>query len=109
MKSTPSKIMIPSALAIIVFLVCAFSNQNEEKKYLTLRTIEAAAWDSRMIIVNEHGETKELELEKFKPSNFAANTKRINEELNKIAARGYELIAVSGSDLQSSTYTFLKR
>jgi hypothetical protein len=108
MNSTPSKIMIHSALAIIVFLVCAFSNQNDEKKYLTLRTIEGAAWDSRMIIVNAHGETKELELEKLKPANFATNTKRINEELNKIAARGYELIAVSGNDLPS-TYTLLKR
>jgi hypothetical protein len=94
-------------------LVFSFKQSSPGYKYLTLRTIEIPAggypYEPSIIIIYEDGQSEQIQLGKFKESNFLSNTKKINETINVIANKGYELFSVSGNDIMTSTYIFIKK
>jgi len=111
------KTKINSKLAIVLFAIVSFfalssflKAPEEKKQYATLRVFEpyagSASFDARIIIVFEDGKVEEIDIDKFKSSNLAANTKKINETINQVSNKGYELISVSSGNC--TTYTFLK-
>jgi hypothetical protein len=116
MKSTKSKVLIASlSLICLFFVVSAFKatqSQQAGNKYLTLRTYESglSAVISPMIaIVYDDGNTETITLERpSNPAKALANVKKINETINLISAKGYELVTTCGSDIQT-TYTFIKK
>jgi len=99
-------------LGLIIILASAFNKQQTaDTKFLTMRTFESniPAYDSRITIVYEDNKFEEIPLEKWKQSNWTGNLQKINETLNKLSAKGYQLVATSGTDGISTTYTFMKK
>lgn len=113
------KTKINSKLAIALFAIISFfalssflNSPNEKKQYATLRVFEpyagSASFDARIIIAYEDSKVEEIDIDKFKSSNLAANTKKINETVNAVSGKGYELISVTSGAI-STTYTFEKK
>lgn len=95
-----------------MLLVClAFSNQTDEQKnYATMRTIESALGNfSKIMIVYEDGKTEEIALERSATNNLLNNAIVINNTINTISSKGYELVSSHGIGDQVSTYTFVKK
>jgi len=105
--------MATFAIGGIVFLTSAISKQQTgEGKYLSMKVFEdysAAVNYSQIIIAYEDGKIEEIVLEKGKPSNRQVNLQKINETINKLSLKGYQLLTESGTDYQGTTYTFIKR
>ncbi len=102
-----------SLIALVAFLLCTSfltKQQTNTNKYLTLRVSEgpAPAFDPKIIIVYEDSKVEEIVIDKYRTSNWVANLKKINETLNTLAGKGYEVVAMSGTDLLSTTYTLVK-
>lgn len=95
-----------------MLLVClAFSNHtNEQMNYATMRTIESALGNfSKIMIVYEDGKTEEIALERSTTNNLLNNAIVINNTINAISSKGYELVSSHGIGDQVSTYTFVKK
>jgi hypothetical protein len=110
MKTTTKFLTATLTLALIIILASAFNKQQGSgNKYLTMRAFQATIGKgSKIIIVYENGKTEEIELEKYNVDNFLANTITINQAINNVSSKGYELISVTGAEL-TSLYTFVKR
>lgn len=95
-----------------MLLVClAFSNHtNEQMNYATMRTIESALGNfSKIMIVYEDGKTEEIALERSTTNNLLNNAIVVNNTINAISSKGYELVSSHGIGDQVSTYTFVKK
>jgi hypothetical protein len=118
MNTTTQRILLSSlALAFIFFGTVAFTSEKTPPpsgyRYLTVRTIEVinGMWDSKIVIIDENGDTEEIALDKFRSKNFTDNSKKIHEVLNQMAARGYRCVSSgsgNGDALIISTYMFEK-
>lgn len=100
------------AIGLIIFTTSAFNKQQTGgNKFLTMRAIEngPGGSDSRITIIYEDNKSEEIPLKTWRPSNWTGNLQKINETLNKLSAQGYQLIATSGTDALSTTYTFIKK
>jgi hypothetical protein len=86
------------------------SQEQQKNKYLTMKVVESGGvnvlWDNKIIVAYDDGKIDEIPLEKSKPGNFAANLKKVNDEINNLSNKGYELIEMSGSDQLMTTYVF---
>ena len=110
--SFSAKTPIVFIFLLAMLLVClAFSNQtNEQKNYATMRTIESAIGNfSKIMIVYEDGKTEEIALERSATTNLLNNAIVINNTINTISSKGYELVSSHGIGDQVSTYTFVKK
>jgi hypothetical protein len=108
MKTTRVLTVVISAIAAFFLLTSFLNHQQAQNKYLTLWTTQGGL-DTKIVIVYEDGNTEEIDLDKFKPSSHTSNAKKINEAINSVANKGYELIAMSGTDLVTNTYIFVKK
>jgi len=99
------------SLSAILLVCLAFSNHtNEQKNYATMRTIESALGNfSKIMIVYEDGKTEEIVLERSASTNWLNNSIVINNTINAISNKGYELVSSHGLGDQVSTYTFVKK
>lgn len=113
------KILFKSKLTISIIAICgilllsSFLNQQAKgNKYLLMRVFEMPKghpFDSKIIVVYEDGRTEEIQLERSKADNTVIVAKKINETINTIAERGYELVTITSNGGQSYTYNFVKR
>ena len=111
MKTTTTKLLTATlTLVLIIFLTSAFTEQQGSgNKYLTMRIFQAAiGGGSKIMIVYEDGKTEEIELEKYAVGNFLPNTVKINQTINDLSNKGYELFSVTGAEMLS-LYTFVKK
>ena len=99
------------SLSAILLVCLAFSNQsNEQKNYATMRTIESTLGNfSKIMIVYEDRKTEEIALERSATNNLLNNAIVINNTINAISSKGYELVSSHGIGDQVSTYTFVKK
>ena len=79
-----SKLTIALIAAISFFALSSFLNSPDEKKqYATLRAFEpyggSGSFDARIIIAYGDGKIEEIDIDKFRSSNLAENTKKITE------------------------------
>lgn len=108
MKTTTKALIFSIALIPTIMLVSSFTKPPTETKYATMRTIEAAMGGMSKIILVYDGKTEELELSKGSSSNQTPNTLQINQAMNTLASKGYELVSQSGGDY-ISMYSFVKK
>ena len=110
MKTMTTKFLTATlTLVLIIILTSAFnSQQSNGNKFLTMRTFQAFGKGSKIMIVYEDGKTEEIELEKYAVDNFLPNTVKINQAINNISNKGYELFSVTGAEMVS-LYTFVKK
>ncbi len=106
MKTTKA-LIFSIALILTIMLVSSFTKATETK-YATMRTVEAAVGGMSKIILVYDGKTEELELGKGSNSNQTPNTLQINQAMNLLASKGYELVSQSGGDY-ISMYSFVKK
>jgi hypothetical protein len=99
------------SLSVMLLVSFAFSNRsNEQKNYATMRTIESALGNfSKIMIVYEDGKTEEIALERSASTNLLNNAILINNSINAISSKGYELVSSHGIGDQVTTYTFVKK
>jgi hypothetical protein len=118
MKTIKSNLVLAgSIMSLIIILASSFNKDNAQSeskgKYATMRTLEGGGMtlltDNKIVIVYEDGKIEEIELAKSKSSNVTENIKKINDQLNIMSSRGYELFATSGTDMFTTTYTFIKK
>jgi hypothetical protein len=110
-KTTKTKLVtVAVALTLIIFLTSAFNKQQGGgAKYLTMRTFQAVmGGGSKILIVYEDGKTEEIELEKYSVGNMLPNSVKINQAVNYLSDKGYELSTVTGAET-SSLYVFIKK
>jgi hypothetical protein len=106
MKSTPTKLFATTlAIMLVIFLISSFRPSDAGSKYLTLRTWETF---DKMIVIYEDGKTEEFALDKFTAKNFVAVSLKVNQTINNIASKGYELVSSTGGD-NITTYIFQKK
>ena len=108
MKTTTKALIFSIALIPTVMLISSFINPTSEIKYATMRTFEGALGGTSKIILVYDGKTEELELSKGSVSNQVSNTLQINQALNILSSKGYELVSQSGGDI-ISMYSFVKK
>jgi hypothetical protein len=108
MKTTTKALIFSIALIPTIMLISSFTKQTTETKYATIRTVEAAMGGSSKIILAYEGKTEELDLDKGSVGNMTPNTLKINQAINILASKGYELVAQSGGDY-ISMYSFVKK
>ena len=106
--TTTTKLIFLILLISAIFLFYSFTKPTTESKYATMRTVEATMGGISKIILVYDGKTEELELGKGSSSNQIPNTQQINQALNLIASKGYELVSQSGGDY-ISMYSFVKK
>ena len=111
MKTTTSKTLIASATLILAFIITSsFGTGVTGQKYATMTVRESIAgipdggYDSKILIVYEDNKNEEVSLEKLKASTYAANRTKINETLNSMATKGYELVSID-----NQSYVFIKK
>lgn len=68
----------------------------------------SGSFDSKIVIVDEKGRVEEFEMGNLKTKTYVENTKLINETLNKVAARGYELSSSTNCGV-ATNYVFEKK
>jgi hypothetical protein len=107
MKKKANAVMLCIGLVLTILLISSFNKQTSGTKYASIRTVEVAIGSSSRIIVVYDGKTEEFELAKGSAGNFSPNTAQINQAVNMLAAKGYELVSQSGGDY-ISMYTFAK-
>jgi hypothetical protein len=104
MKTNKFKFILLAALLPLLLLILSFTNLESEVQYATIRTVEATAGASTIILAYE-GKVEELDLEKWTGNNLAPNALKINKAINLMTSKGYKLISQSGGDYVSM-YTF---
>lgn len=102
-------------LAIVAVIgVPGFSQQAASNGgILTMRTIETwnGIYDNSITIVYENGSVEKTELKRLRIGDMSQNLTIINEHLNKIQAKGYDLVSTAGGGADGiiiTTYTFKK-
>ncbi len=108
MKTTTKALIFSVALIPTIMLISSFTKQTTETKYATIRTVETALGSASKIILAYDGKTEELELDKGSNNNMTPNTLKINQAMNILSAKGYELVSQSGGDY-ISMYSFVKK
>ena len=108
MKTTTKALIFLMALIPTIMLFSSFMKPTSENKYATMRTVEASMGGMSKIILVYDGKTEELELSKGSNSNQVPNTLQINQAMNTLASKGYELVSQSGGDY-ISMYSFVKK
>ena len=106
-----------AGLLVIVsggFILSSFAPQEDDGGFLMVRTVEVASGfvESKVIIIDESGQKEEVYLDKLKANTVADNTIKINETINNIRKKGYELVSVTGGAgdaVFTNTYIFRKR
>ena len=107
-------VVVSSGLIIICSLFWSFRTKTEgPKSLLTMRTSEVmnGLWDNSITIVSEDSKVEKIELKRLKMGDLSQNLVLINENLNKITAKGYRLIATAEGGAEGiimTTYTFEK-
>ncbi len=115
MNLTKSKLIIASLTTLILVVISySFKQETKSNKYLLIKTLEMYnIYDgSYLWIIDETGKSEGVKMEKYKPSNVLTNTIKLTEEINKVAAKGYELVSSSSSaadGFSSNTYVFVKK
>jgi len=111
MKTTTSKTLIASATLILAFVIASsFRTGANGQKYASMTVRETTAgipdggFDSKILIIYEDSKSEEIPLEKLKSSTYSANRTKINEALNTMATKGYELVSVD-----NQSYVFIKK
>ena len=100
----------------ILTISCFFSFMPEENqsKILTVRVYEASNsyFESKILVVPEEGNPEQHYLGSFNSKNYANNTSSVNDILNKVIKRGYDLHSTSSCgnmEVFIHTYTFMKK
>lgn len=109
-------VLIISVLVVLVILFSSFNEhqkqEQKENRYLTMRVIEGGAvavpWDNKIITAYDDGKMEEIPLDKTRPGNFSTNLKKVNDQINSLSGKGYELVGMSGTDQLITTYVFKK-
>ena len=114
MKTTTKFIAASLILILTVILTSAFNKSNDtSKKFLLVRTTEYfTGGGSRIVIINEEGNTEEIDLGKYKGDGMAENGKVINKVLNDLSVKGYDLHSTNGGLAEGkmhSEYIFIKK
>ncbi len=107
-------ILLAAAIIAGFFIFSSFSQQEQGNKYLLVKSVECSNGliDSYILTIDENGKTELLELEKFRPRNIAANALKLNDIMNKVAAKGYELhstTAIGEAAFSIKDYYFIKK
>jgi hypothetical protein len=107
MKTTTKSAIFSLALISAIILISSFTKQTSGTKYATIRSIETVMGGSKIILAYD-GKTEEMGLENGTIKNMTPNTLKINDAINMMAAKGYELVSQSGGET-ISMYTFVKK
>ena len=89
-------------------MISSFTKQASGAKYASMRVFEVYAGGPSKIVLVYDGTAEKIELDKWGSSNIESNTIQINQAVNKLASKGYELVSQSGGD-QVSLYSFMKK
>lgn len=108
MKTTTKALIFLIALIPTTLLVSSFTKTATETKYATMRTLEAAMGNMSKIILVYDGKTEEIELGNGTKSNLIPNALKINQAINMLASKGYDLVSQSGGEM-STIYSFVKK
>lgn len=73
-----------------------------------MRTWEVNDGAGKIVIVYEDGKSEEIILEKLHAKTFVANAIKINQAINGIANKGYELVTYGRGDYFTE-YAFIKK
>lgn len=108
-------LIIVSVTIAITLLLSSFKKQEEiNKKFLTVKTIESISplFASHILVVDENGKSSDVELATFKLQNMEENVIKLTDVLNKIGSRGYDLHSTTScvaNGFHIDTYTFIKK
>jgi membrane protein implicated in regulation of membrane protease activity len=108
MKTITKVFIFLVAFIPAIILVSSFTGQTAEIKYATIRTVESAVGSNSKVVLVYEGKTEEIHLDKATWDGYAPNALKINQAINILAAKGYELVAQSGGDM-ISMYSFVKK
>lgn len=113
MKKMNFVIVATFALAAILGIYGFTQTPTSNGGILTMRTTEMmnGLWDSSIIIVDEEGKVEKIDLKKLKMGDLSRNVIPINENLNKIRSKGYQLFSIEQGiqdGMVMTTYTFEK-
>lgn len=109
MKTISTKLTIATfSVSIILLLTSAINQDAGQDKYATLRISEAGDSNSKMAVVYENGKIEEFEMDSWGSKTFNSNSLKINQALNMLASKGYDLVSSTGGDYMTN-YTFVKK
>ena len=114
MKKSNRILIIISVTVITALITYGFTGiENSQGSIVTVRTTEVlSGWDNAMITVYPDGAVEKVELEKLKSKDLNPNQLKINQHLNTIVSKGYELHSVAGGNSEAvfvTTYIFSKK
>ena len=105
MKTTTKALIFAVALIPTLMLISSFTKPASETKYATMRTYEGGF--PKIILIYD-GKTEEIDLGNNSKGNMTSNTLQINQALNTLASKGYDLVSQSGGDY-ITIYSFVKK
>lgn len=110
MKAIRSKLILAISAIILFFLFTSALNKQEinDDKYVTMRVTEGGRGWASIIIVYPDGQSDEIELNVHHIDNVKPNTLKINQTINSISKKGYELVSSTGYGA-TTFYTFVKK
>ncbi len=111
MKTTKTPILLAALtlVSVILFTSAITQQKSSANTYITMHTLQVPVGiDSKICIVYEDGQTEVIELNRYTNKNIPLNLVIINEAINNISKKGYDLISVTGAET-SSIYTFVKK
>src|ERR1043166_4111855 len=102
------KLIVVAVLGIAALTISAFTKNENEAKYITMRIQEPpnGLYPAKLVVAYG-GKIEEKDLQTG-GKGFIPNSIIINEAINSLHAKGYELLSQSGGDM-NSTYNFIKR
>lgn len=110
MKTTTTKQFIVSlTIGTLLFVTTSFKMLGTESKYATMRVYESNNTKGKIVIVYEDGKMEEIELNIWTFKHMSDNSVKINQTLNNIASKGYDLVAITGTPINVTIYEFIKK
>lgn len=107
----PTSILV--AVVLILLLSSFLSSSESNYKYAIMRVadpLKGSYLEGKICIVYENGIIEETALEKSKGEDFLSkNIKKINDAINNISSKGYQLVTQTVDQYNVHNYTFVKK
>lgn len=109
MKVTIKQVSIIGVMLLTAILATSFVQKDNATKILTVRVFEMGIGSKMKIsICDETGKAEDLIFDKVTSDNQLLRTEKLNQTLNDIAKRNYQLVSATGGDF-SSTFIFERK
>jgi hypothetical protein len=107
MKSRNKSMIFAVALICSIILISSFTGQTSGTNYAIMRTMEVAHGPKIILAYDGKTEVIALKTRTFE-EDVLSNILKINQTINMLSSKGYELVAQSG-DVYTMTYSFVKK